>query len=123
GQEALRPGAARLEGDAERMTAEPPSEDLDEVEERLRQAHAFMPRAGLQGEIRAQLRPGRTLPWTGFSAAAAVLLAVVGVGLLLHSARQYGGAATGASTSLGADRFATGRIAGFGLLPPPDFQQ
>lgn len=59
--------------------------EFDDLEAQLREAHAFAPREGLREEVRASLRPARVLPWAGFSAAAAVLLAVVGVGfLLLH---------------------------------------
>jgi len=107
------------------MSDEFESEDFDELERQLREAHALTPRAGLQEEIRARLRPRWMVPWAGFSAAAAVLLAVVGVGLLLHSVPRGGGgggdAASGAS--FGARSASGGAVASFGLLPPPDIHQ
>ncbi|HEX6488958.1 MAG TPA: hypothetical protein VF137_08840 [Candidatus Dormibacteraeota bacterium] len=90
------------------------TDELDDLEERLRAAHAFEPRPGLQAEVRSQLRLGRQLPWAAFSAAAAVLVAAVGVGYLLsHSPHGLG---TGASTSSASRGVA---IAAFGPVPKP----
>ncbi len=94
------------------------SDDFEDLERKLREAHSFTPRAGLREEVRARLRPGRAVPWAGLSAAAAVLLAVVGVGVLLHSAPlRQGAGGTGAASA--PNRAATEEVPGFGRLPAP----
>lgn len=102
-------------------------EGLDELERQLREAHSFAPRPGLQAEVGARLRAGPAVPWAGLSAAAAVLLAVVGVGLLLHLAAPPGHGASGSGAtgpssyglSGGGAAPADKAAAGFGPLPAP----
>lgn len=89
------------------------SEDFGDLESRLREAHAYEPRPALQAEIRGRLRPaGRQLPWAAFSAAAAVLVAVGGVGYFLSHAPR--GELAGGSAARGST-IAT--AAAFGKLP------
>lgn len=97
------------------------SEEFEDLEERLRAAHASLrPRPGLQTEIRAGLRRARELPWSGFAAAAAVLLAVGGVGFLLSRAPLSGGGPDRNAAGSGAPASAPAQqAASFGLLPPP----
>jgi hypothetical protein len=111
-----RVGAGGLDDDA----------GLEELEARLRSAHSFTPRAGLQDEIRTRFSRSRAVPWAGVSAAAAVLLAVVGVGFLLRLNTSHlpaGGA--GSTASRGAYSLvpvpATPALKSvdFGALPAP----
>ena len=99
-------------------------EELVDLEAQLREAHAFSPRAGLREEIRASLRPARVVPWAGFSAAAAVLLAAAGVGLLLHQAQSGpiasmapGAAYQKSAGGTGAADSGLARPLAFGILP------
>lgn len=96
------------------------SDEFEDLEKRLRAAHASLqPRAGLQHEIRAGLRRPRELPWSGFAAAAAVLLAVGGVGFLLSRAPLGSGSPERSAASAGAPAYApVQQAASFGLLPP-----
>lgn len=99
-------------------------EGFDDLEAQLREAHAFPPREGLKGEIQASLRPARVVPWAGFSAAAAVLLAAAGVGLLLHQAQSGpiasmapGAAYQKSAAGAGAADSGVARPLAFGILP------
>lgn len=93
--------------------------ELQELEERLRAAHAgFTPRPGLRSEIRGRLRRSWPLPWQGVAAAAAVIVAVGGMGYLLSRQSAQGGAGAGTSAST-RDSLGSFAVPAFGLLPRP----
>lgn len=102
------------------MSDEELDPELLALEERLRAAHAMLaPRPGLREELRpgpAAAAASRGRYWSGVAAAAAVLLAVGGVGYLLS--RPAVTTSSGAGAAAGS-RFASGALA-FGLLPRPN---